>query len=86
MYCVLLAYYRCVLCLITGVYYVLLQVCTGDLFAVLSRHYQTVSCLRCTDDGSHIVSGGEDNLLLVWSLARYTMSGHWLGTHCLVTD
>ncbi|KAJ8305718.1 hypothetical protein KUTeg_016263 [Tegillarca granosa] len=44
------------------------QVCTGSLLAVLSRHYQTVRCLQCTDDGSTFVSGGDDNLVIVWSL------------------
>ncbi len=38
--------------------------------AVLGRHYQAVTVLRCTDDGSHFVSGGEDNLVIVWSTAR----------------
>ncbi|XP_051259269.1 WD repeat-containing protein 18 isoform X2 [Dicentrarchus labrax] len=44
------------------------EVSTGKLLSVLSRHYQDVTCLKFTDDGSHFVSGGKDNLALVWSL------------------
>ncbi|XP_013403336.1 WD repeat-containing protein 18 [Lingula anatina] len=45
------------------------QVCTGNLLLVLSRHYQTVRCIKFTDDGSHFISAGEDHLVLVWNLA-----------------
>ncbi|XP_069581868.1 WD repeat-containing protein 18 [Brachyistius frenatus] len=45
------------------------EVCTGKLLSVLSRHYQDVTCLKFTDDGSHFVSGAKDNLALVWSLS-----------------
>ncbi|KAL4000157.1 signal transducer and activator of transcription 3 [Sarotherodon galilaeus] len=45
------------------------EVCTGKLLSVLSRHYQDVTCLKFTDDSSHFVSGGKDNLALVWSLS-----------------
>uniref|UniRef100_A0A667ZA09 WD repeat-containing protein 18 n=1 Tax=Myripristis murdjan TaxID=586833 RepID=A0A667ZA09_9TELE len=45
------------------------EVSSGNLLAVLSRHYQDLTCLRFTDDSSHFVSGGKDNLALVWSLA-----------------
>uniref|UniRef100_A0A8D3ATX3 WD repeat-containing protein 18 n=1 Tax=Scophthalmus maximus TaxID=52904 RepID=A0A8D3ATX3_SCOMX len=44
------------------------EVCTGKLLSVLSRHYQDVTCMRFTDDSSHFISGGKDNLALVWSL------------------
>ena len=50
----------------------LFQVSTGNLLAILSRHYQDLTCLRFTDDSSHFISGGKDNLALVWSLARYS--------------
>lgn len=46
------------------------QVCTGNLLAVLSQHYQPVSVLRFTDDGVHFVSGGEDGRVIVWKLTR----------------
>ncbi|XP_070765382.1 WD repeat-containing protein 18 isoform X2 [Enoplosus armatus] len=45
------------------------EVSTGKLLSVLSRHYQDVTCLKFTDDSSHFVSGGKDNLGLVWSLS-----------------
>ncbi|XP_071953519.1 WD repeat-containing protein 18-like [Antedon mediterranea] len=45
------------------------QFSTGNLLAVVSRHYQKVTCLSFTDDGSHFVSGGEDNIIIVWSMA-----------------
>ncbi|KAM9763006.1 WD repeat-containing protein 18 [Menidia menidia] len=44
------------------------EVCTGKLLSVLSRHYQDVTCLKFTDDSSHFVSAGKDNLALVWNL------------------
>ncbi|XP_068448800.1 WD repeat-containing protein 18 [Clinocottus analis] len=45
------------------------EVSTGKLLSVLSRHYQDVTCLKFTDDSSHFVSGGKDNLALVWRLS-----------------
>ena len=42
--------------------------------AVVGRHYQNVNVIKFTDNGSHFVSGGEDNLVIVWSLARYVVS------------
>lgn len=44
------------------------EVCTGNLLVILSRHYQDVSCLKFTGDGSHFVSAGKDCLALAWSL------------------
>ncbi|XP_036067621.1 WD repeat-containing protein 18 isoform X2 [Oryzias melastigma] len=44
------------------------EVSTGKLLCVLSRHYQDITCLKFTDDGSHFISGGKDNLALVWNL------------------
>uniref|UniRef100_A0A8C4ZPL6 WD repeat-containing protein 18 n=1 Tax=Gadus morhua TaxID=8049 RepID=A0A8C4ZPL6_GADMO len=45
------------------------EVSTGGLLAVLNRHYQDVSCVKFTDDSSHLITGGKDNLALVWRLA-----------------
>ncbi|XP_061592974.1 WD repeat-containing protein 18 [Cololabis saira] len=45
------------------------EVSSGRLVAVLSRHYQDVTCMKFTDESSHFVSGGKDNLALVWSLS-----------------
>ncbi|KAK3576318.1 hypothetical protein CHS0354_034010 [Potamilus streckersoni] len=46
------------------------QVCSGRLLAVLSRHYQNISNIKFTDNGSHFVTGGDDNLVIAWSLIR----------------
>jgi pre-rRNA-processing protein IPI3 len=45
------------------------QIASGRHLAVAVRHFQSISCVRFTDDGSHFVSGGEDGLVLVWPLA-----------------
>ena len=45
------------------------QMSSGRHLAVAVRHFQSVNCVRFTDDGSHFVSGGEDGLVLVWPLA-----------------
>ncbi|CAH1772552.1 unnamed protein product [Owenia fusiformis] len=44
------------------------EVCSGNLLISISRHYQAVTCLKFTNDGSHFISAGDDNLVLVWSL------------------
>lgn len=44
------------------------QTCTGRPLASLSGHYQTVTCLSITKDGSLFASGGEDAHVFVWSL------------------
>lgn len=45
------------------------QIASGHHLAVAVRHFQSISCVCFTDDGSHFVSGGEDGLVLVWPLA-----------------
>ncbi|XP_043233805.1 WD repeat-containing protein 18-like [Amphibalanus amphitrite] len=45
------------------------ELSSGRLLAVLSRHYQTVTALRFTDDGSHFVSAADDGLAAVWPVA-----------------
>ena len=47
------------------------QVSTGRLLAVVCQHYQPVSVLRVTDDGTYLISGGADARVIVWRLARY---------------
>ncbi|XP_041359001.1 WD repeat-containing protein 18-like [Gigantopelta aegis] len=44
------------------------QVCSGNLLAVVSRHYQNINVIKFTDDGSHFISAAADNLIIVWSL------------------
>jgi pre-rRNA-processing protein IPI3 len=42
---------------------------TGKMLAMLSKHYQSVNCLKFNKEASHLVSGGEDGRAIVWSLA-----------------
>lgn len=51
--------------------YACYQVCTGHLLAVASLHYQPVKVLKFTEDGVHVLSGGDDGRVVVWRLARY---------------
>ncbi|XP_061457287.1 WD repeat-containing protein 18 isoform X2 [Rhineura floridana] len=44
------------------------KVSSGNLLAILNRHYQDLSCLAFTDDSSHFLSGAKDSLVIVWSL------------------
>ncbi|XP_037812745.1 WD repeat-containing protein 18 [Lucilia sericata] len=46
------------------------QLSTGRMMASLGKHYQTVTCLKFTDDGSHFVSAGKDGAVLVWNLTQ----------------
>lgn len=46
------------------------QTCNGALLNILNRHYQTVTCLSTTKDGSLFASASEDGLLFVWSLYK----------------
>lgn len=46
------------------------QTSTGRLLRTVSKHYQTVTCLKFNADGSFFVSGGEDGLVFIWALAN----------------
>lgn len=46
------------------------QLADGMLVAVLSTHYQTVTKIAFSDDGSHLVSGSKDNMVLVWEMSE----------------
>ncbi len=48
------------------------QICTGNLCAVVSQHYQPINVIRFSDDRVHLVSGGEDSRVIVWRLNRYS--------------
>ena len=50
----------------------------GALLAVLSRHYQPVTVLSFTKDGSHLISGGEDGQVC------YTQATAFVTSHCQV--
>lgn len=45
------------------------QICSGRMLAVLSRHYQSVTSIKFTDDGSHFCTAAHDGMLLVWKLS-----------------
>lgn len=45
------------------------QICSGRMMAVLSRHYQSVTTIKFTDDGTHFCTAGHDGMLLVWKLS-----------------
>lgn len=45
------------------------QISTGSMVSMISRHYQTITSLVFTDDGSHFISAGRDGLMLVWKLS-----------------
>uniref|UniRef100_A0A6M2DGL8 Putative wd40 domain protein n=1 Tax=Xenopsylla cheopis TaxID=163159 RepID=A0A6M2DGL8_XENCH len=42
---------------------------TGKLFNVISRHYQPIVCIKFTDDGSFVITAGQDGVILVWNFA-----------------
>ncbi|XP_067944450.1 WD repeat-containing protein 18-like [Watersipora subatra] len=46
------------------------QINSGKLLAKASAHYQPVKCLCLSDDGSMLLTAGEDAVLHCWSLAR----------------
>uniref|UniRef100_A0A023FTA7 Uncharacterized protein n=1 Tax=Amblyomma parvum TaxID=251391 RepID=A0A023FTA7_AMBPA len=50
------------------------QVPSGDLLAVLSCHFNTVTCLRFSDDCGLFVSASSDGQVLVWDLGEVACS------------
>ena len=46
------------------------QLTTGRLLGTAVRHYQTITCLKFSQDGSSFASGGDDGLVFIWSLAK----------------
>ncbi|XP_076249777.1 WD repeat-containing protein 18 [Calliopsis andreniformis] len=58
------------------------QVCNGRLLGNLSQHYQTVTCLSFSKDGSIFASGAEDGLVFVWSLYRVLNDERCSPLHC----
>ncbi|XP_041475466.1 WD repeat-containing protein 18-like [Lytechinus variegatus] len=46
------------------------QLTDGMLVAVLTTHYQTVTKVCFTDDGSHIVTASKDNMILIWEMSE----------------
>lgn len=67
------------------------QISSGLMFAALSKHYQTVTTIKFTDDGSHFVSAGQDGIVSFWNLTnvlcRETIPQYTFSDHALpVTD
>ncbi|XP_053156050.1 WD repeat-containing protein 18 isoform X3 [Hemicordylus capensis] len=52
------------------------EVSSGNLLAILNRHYQDLSCLAFTDDSSHFLSGAKDSLVIVWNLSSVLQAEH----------
>lgn len=50
------------------------QTATGRIHRVLASHYQAITCLATSSDGSHFVSAGKDGNVLVWSLLEVVSS------------
>ncbi|XP_011307856.1 WD repeat-containing protein 18 [Fopius arisanus] len=46
------------------------QTSTGKLLKTLARHYQAVTCLKFSSDGSHLATAGQDGLVFIYSVAR----------------
>lgn len=50
------------------------QICSGRMMAVLTRHLQSVTTIKFTDDGTHFCTAGRDGMLLVWKLGAVLAS------------
>lgn len=46
------------------------RISSGSMMSMISRHYQSVTTLKFTDDGSHFISAGQDGMMLVWKLSN----------------
>jgi len=57
------------------------QTCNGRILANLSRHYQTITCVSSTKDGSLFASAGHDGLVFVWSLYSVLNDEHCSPVH-----
>lgn len=44
------------------------QLSSGNLMNVISKHYQNITTIKFTNDGSFFITCGEDNLIVVWNL------------------
>ena len=55
----------CVVALLEKIY--IWQITTGNLMNVLSKHYQNITCIKFTTDGSFFMTCGDDNLVLIWN-------------------
>lgn len=56
------------------------QLYSGNLLANVQRHYQTISVLKLNQDGTVLISAGEDGLVLVWPFADLISGTHYTGS------
>lgn len=56
------------------------QLRSGNLLAHTQRHYQTVSVLKMNQEGTFLISGGEDGIVLVWPFADLISNTHNTGS------
>lgn len=45
------------------------EVASGNMLNIVPAHSQALTCLRFTSDGTFLISGGKDGLVLVWMLS-----------------
>lgn len=55
------------------------QMRSGNLLAHTQRHYQTLTVLRFSQDGTFLFSGAEDGMVLVWPFADLISGTHHTG-------
>ncbi|XP_050436219.1 WD repeat-containing protein 18 [Adelges cooleyi] len=52
--------------------------CSGKLLTTVSRHFQPITIVKWSPDGSYLVTGGEDGLVCVWSLGKLVSTSQTL--------
>ncbi|GAB6023662.1 WD repeat-containing protein 18 [Chamberlinius hualienensis] len=45
------------------------QICNGELINVVKHHFNQITTVKVTDDGSQVISAAEDNYVCVWKLS-----------------
>lgn len=56
------------------------QISSGKMLASLSKHYQTVTLIKFTDDGSHFLSAGLDGMVFVWGMSTVVAGGNQISS------
>lgn len=46
------------------------QICSGRMLNSISKHYQSITTIKFTSDGSHFITAGQDGMVLVWNLTK----------------
>ncbi|VDP42912.1 unnamed protein product [Soboliphyme baturini] len=60
-----------VCCAGVGEYIYTWSICNGKLRSIVDGHYQTVSKIKFTSDGSYLVSAAKDGIVIVWNVGEY---------------